>query len=62
MLSPGAAVSALAFSPNGQVLASGGLDTLIHLRDVNSAAAGPVLASGRTSIVALAFSRDWQTL
>jgi WD40 repeat protein len=58
----GDAVYALAFSSNGQLLASGGLDTRIRLTDVNQAAPTQVLAGGHTSVVDLAFSRDGQTL
>jgi WD40 repeat protein len=58
----GDAVYALAFSPDGHWLASGGLDTLIRLTDVNRATATRVLVGGHTSVVDLAFSPDGQTL
>jgi WD40 repeat protein len=58
----GDAVYALAYSPDGRWLASGGLDTRARLWDAATGQARHVLAGYQASVVALAFSPNGQTL
>src|SRR5437870_4363663 len=56
-------VSALAFSPDGQTLASGSIDSTVHLWELHQPdAASTVLRSYEGGVWSLAFSPDGQTL
>lgn len=56
------AVRVLAFSPDGQMLASAGADRLVKLWDWRSARLLATLAGHTNTVVALAFSPDGKTL
>jgi WD40 repeat protein/serine/threonine protein kinase len=55
-------VSALAFSPDGKTLATGGADRQIHLWDTKSLAHGPTLTGSAYEVRVLAFSPDSKLL
>jgi WD40 repeat protein len=54
----GAAVTALALSPNGQVIATAGADNVIKLWNAADGAAGKVLSGHAAAIHSLAFNAD----
>ncbi len=53
-----AAILALAYSPDGKWLASGGADQTVHLRDASTGDTKRVLAGHTGPVVAVAFSKD----
>jgi WD40 repeat protein len=56
-------VWSVAFSPDGQTLASGGFDNTVHLWDLGDPTAAPVVLRGHEAgVLSLAFSSDGQTL
>jgi WD40 repeat protein len=55
-------VTALAFTPDGQFLASGGMDRMVKLWDVAAGRARDTFTNYTDSLTALAFSRNGETL
>ena len=55
-------VSSVAFSPDGQTLASGSLDNTVRLWDVKTGAQRHTLTAHWDNITSVAFSPDGQTL
>ena len=56
------AVYSIAFSPDGQTLASAGYDVMIHLWDVDTGNIQKTLAGHTGAVSGVAFSSDGQTL
>jgi WD40 repeat protein len=56
------AIDALAFSPDGRLLASGGHDSIVKLWDVRTGSEFRALAGHGNTVTSLAFSRDGKTL
>src|ERR1700722_18314029 len=56
------AIDAVAFSPDGSLLASGGHDAIIKLWDVQTGSELRALAGHANTVTSLAFSRDGRML
>jgi WD40 repeat protein len=56
------AVMSAAFSPDGQLLATGGTDASVRLWDVSTGQPGPVLRGHRSEVWSVAFVPDGKTL
>jgi WD40 repeat protein len=61
-LSPGSGVDAVAFSPDGRTLATGGLDNVVRIWDLNTGNEVRSLAGHTKMVTFVAFSPDGRTL